>query len=244
VKSKPKILLKPGYREPRSAAEQRFWDCHIPDLRKWARKPRLTADEAAALAMDLDPECIEWMSDDKRTHERFLATKAWFLRNEDIFHGRIDLESLWILGSDNGEDSIPLNSRISLIIDLKQEGFLSIEQKLAALERQIKALKNDKVVLQAKIASMVTSAPKTKRMTDEKNYENTSSKLIVALMAELIGDEAKWKSQFAKIKMGARSVGVVSRATKSAHLLGWKIDDSTVLDRFRAALIDYSPDEI
>jgi hypothetical protein len=241
VKSKSKILLKPGYREPRSAAEQRFWDCHIPDLRKWARKPRLTADEAAALAMDLDPECIEWVSDDKRTHERFLATKAWFLRNEDIFHGRIDLESLWILGRDNGEDSIPLNSRISLIIDLKQEGFLSVEQKLAALERQIKALKNDKVVLQAKIASMVISGPKKKRVTDEKNYENTSSKLIVALMRELLG-EAESKIQFAKIKNGLRSVGVASRAVKAAHFLGWNIDNDTVLDRFRAALKAHPPE--
>jgi hypothetical protein len=243
LKRKSKNVQKPGYREPRSAAEQRYWDCYIPDLRKWARKSSLTIDEAAALAMDLDPRCIEWMSDEKRTHERFLATKAWFLRNKDIFLGRIDLERLWVLGRDNGEDNIPLNSRVSHMVDLKQVGFLNIEKKLAGLERQIEKLKKDKVALEGKLASMVPSSRKKTRATDELHYEKTSSKLIVALMAARIGNEAEWKRQFAKIKNGNRSVGVVSGVIKAVNLLGWKIDESSVLERFRVALRDYNPEE-
>jgi hypothetical protein len=205
-------------------------------------------DEAAALAMDLDPRCLEHISDEEQTHERFLATKAWFVRNNKIFPGRISLESLWIVGRDNGEDNIPLNSRISHIVDLKQAGVFTFDQKIVALERKIEKLKKDKDVLQAKLASMMASNPtgvissqKKKRATDELHYENTSSKLIVALMVKVIGEESVWKTQFARIKNRDRSVGIISGAVKAVHLLGWKIDTDTVLERFRAALKEYDP---
>jgi len=58
VAKQQKRTVAPGYRNPRTVAEQRFWDGYKPDYRAWAVRKNLSLDEVSALAMGLDPKCV------------------------------------------------------------------------------------------------------------------------------------------------------------------------------------------
>lgn len=245
AKRKSTAEQSPGYRELDAASEQRYWDCHRPNFREWVLKNRLTVDEASALVMGLDPSCLEDISGEHPTYERFLATKAWFTRNRETFpNEKITLEGIFVCGNDCGDDNLSMPYAIMEAVDLMQIGFLTIDKKVKRLERQIEKLKTENGALRDRLAKAITSTPKkAARNSDKTNSERTSSKIIVALMAECIGAETDYRKQFVKIKNGQRSVGIISRAASAVRELGWKIEEDSILSRFRQALTDWDPNE-
>jgi len=136
-----KTVQKPGYREPRTPAEKRYWELLKPDYREWFERDALTLDQAAALAMGLDPQCVDFvMADENSTmRARFLATKNWFSRNEKEFDGRpLHLETIWVKANDNGDDNLKLPHFIEEALDLYQAKCLDVDRKIEALNDLIK----------------------------------------------------------------------------------------------------------
>jgi hypothetical protein len=238
-RQKTSTKLVPGYRAPRTAEEQSFWDSYTPDFRAWSQKKRLTIDEAAALAMGFDPTGIESISFEKKQPlARFNTTRRWFKQHEKHFPGGIDLLGISVIGMDY---HLSLPPALSVAALYASEGFFDSDKHVARLERQVAKLKKQIEGLNAKVAAGLGHKPKKQRPSDVKNRETTSSRIIVALMATIIRDKDELKDQFVRIKTGGRS-RVVSKVKSALHELNWNVDEASILQRFRGALEEWEPD--
>jgi hypothetical protein len=239
VRKRIKADSKRGYRAPRTIKEQRMWDSWRPDYRAWSLKKKLSVDEAAALAMGLDPSIVEGMPHhDRQMQLRFSATREWLTRHkEDLLGAPIDLLGLSVIGG--AHYGLALPPELSQAALYASEGFYDQDKLVAGLERQNKRLKDKISELNAKLAAnadLKRNRPKASALT---NTEKTSSKIIVALMAYKL-DEAAWKIEFSRIKNHDRST-TVKKVVDAALLLGWRIDEGTVLARFKEALQVWDP---
>jgi hypothetical protein len=238
-----KRTVEPGYRLPRSTAERQFWDLHQPDYRAWATKRKLTLDQVAALAMGLDPESIEWIELQKdQTFSRFKSTKAWFRDVETRFNRFLpdDLLGISVFAMDY---HLRVPNGLTEAAALDADGLLDREKEVAKLKQKITkqeaTIARQNAVI-AKGAVRQGTETKVRRPSDITNAEKNSSKLIVALMAECIGDEKEWRKQFLQFKNGGNT-NLVTRALNAIELLGWRMDEETVAARFEKALSDWDP---
>jgi hypothetical protein len=135
---------------------------------------------------------------------------------------------------------LPLPFNLSQAAGWAGEGLLDSDRKVSRLERQVARLKEQNARLSAKIASSGGSKRKEARTSDLTNSEKNSSKIIVALTAAYLGNASK--GQFVKIKNGSRT-DVVTNVVNAVHSMGWKIDEGSVLNRFREALEHWDPSE-
>jgi hypothetical protein len=238
---KPADIQKPGYRKPSTPSEKRYWEALKPDFREWIEKETLTLDQAAALSMGLDPRCVDYILAERcgTAYNRFSATKSWFSRNEGRFRGRMNLETIYVLAGDNGDDNLDLPD-FDEVLDLFQAGRLDADRAIAQLKGLIQSLQTLKIDISEEIATAVINH-KTK--ADEAAGTRTSAtdaKIIVALVADKF-ETLELRAQFVRLKNGERT-RFAGEIIKSVIAIFGEIDEATILHRVRLALEDYEVD--
>lgn len=231
--------IKPGYREPKTASEQRFWDSYRPDFRKWVRKKRLTIDEMSALAMGLDPASVERIQDEEgQTYARFEATKAYFRDVEENWLGFLpdDLAGVCFCHYDQ---HLPVPHQLVETVSLNDRGFLDLQKKAEEAERKYAKSQKTITELKAWIADQVvkpSNKSKVRRPSDQKKLDQNTSKIILALAADIMDRKKAGmaEEQLAKLKNGG-STSFSSTISTALQLRGWGMDDQTIKDRIDPA---------
>jgi hypothetical protein len=243
----PKTVQKPGYREPRTPAEKRYWELLKPDYREWFEREVLTVDQAAALAMGLDPQCVDFVTADENStmRARFVATKNWFLRNEKEFDGRpLHLETIWVKANDNGDDNLKLPPFLVEALDLYQAKCLEVDRKIEALNDLIKSvevLKELKKTLINERREAVLDAKTKSGQSDGTRASATDAKIIVALALSHV--EARERHlQAVKFKNGERTALATKIVECVREIFGEAIDEATALTRVKRAMENYTID--
>jgi hypothetical protein len=232
--SETKSAIHLGYRLPRTAAEQKFWTMFSPDYRAWAFKT-LSIDEATALAMGLDPRCVNSLEfEEIETNERFRATRACIIEMKQ-YEGVLNLIELSLFGETYG---LRFDEPLKEVASFVAEGLFDRDEKVTQLKRENALLQQTIEQLNETVAILAVQKCVTPVLTGAKRAENKSAKIIVALLASLYPDEASRIADFIKIKNSQRS-GAVSIVKDRVELFGWTIDDATVLERLRAGLQDW-----
>jgi hypothetical protein len=241
VAKKKKIAVKPGYRLPRTAREQAFWDRYQPDYRAWAVKHDLTLDEASALAMGLDPKCVEHIPDESgQTPARFEATKAWFKNVEREFKQTPgSVLGIQVFAWDFG---LRVENELGTFAEYSSEGFLEQDKLISRLNRKISSQEKTIERLQRHIARKRSDSPKAKRVSDQTRSENTTSKLIIALLAEVMRRNGlKEDLQLLRLKNDGNN-NCVSQAMGTLIQMNWKMDESTLNRRLEEAIKVWNPE--
>jgi hypothetical protein len=242
-----KTVQKPGYRQPRTPAEKRYWELVKPDYREWFERDALTLDQAAALAMGLDPQCVDFvMADENSTmRARFLATKNWFSRNEKEFSGRpLHLETIWVKANDNGDDNLELPHFIEEALDLYQAKCLDVDRKIEALNdliTNVAVLKKLKKDLVDEKREAVLGAKTKSDQSAETRTSATDVKIIVALALSHVESRER-PSQFIKLKNGERTNLAAKIVDCVREIFGEVIDEATALTRVKLAMENYTVD--
>ena len=232
--TRKKASAKPGYREARTAAEQRFWDGYEPDYLAWALVENLDGTSVAALAMGLDPKCVDQIDDQEgETSARFEATKAWFRDLEiETGHTATDLLGISVLADDYGL-TVPYGlteAATFFAADLLGQDAVIKRQDLQIDDLQQLIAKQERKIAQLVMASELS---KKKRPSDVSNTEKANAKLILALLYAAM-PLAERKAQLTKLKNGDNTK-FVSFAVGAVNSMGWTIDDSTVSERVKVA---------
>jgi hypothetical protein len=124
------------------------------------------------------------------------------------------------------------------------EGLLDGERTVAKLEHKIsrqeeKIAKLQKVIVDLKLES--GNKPKVIRKSDESRAESATSKLIIALLAEVMRRNGlNCDLQLVKLKNGVNNK-CVSQALSAILETGWKMDESTVGRRLDEAIKVWTP---
>jgi hypothetical protein len=238
VAKKKKGAVKPGYRKPRTAREQAFWDGNRPDYRAWAVKKGLTLDEVSALAMGLDPSCVDRIRyETGQTPARFDATKTWFEDVETEFKQKpIDLLGVAVFAMDY---DLPVDSELSETARYSSEGFLDQDKLIERLERKIRSQqetieKSRRIITTREIKR--GESPKAERKSDRARIDKTTSKLIIALLAEVMRrNQLKVDLELIRLKNNGQSK-CVSQAMGTLIQMNWRMDEDTLLGRLKEAI--------
>ena len=239
--AKKKKAVQSGFRNPRTAAEQQFWDRNKPDYRAWALKKGLTDDEVCALAMGLDPKCVDEIpSETGQTPARFKATKAWFKKAEADF-GRTSMDVLGInvWAMDKG---LPVPCGLSDAAHNYSEGFLDQDKRIAKLGQKIRSQQKTIERLRCVIARTAVKSGvslKVTRRSDQTRSDKTTSKLIIALLAEVMRrNNLNVSLELTRLKNGANNK-CVSQALSTLPAMEWAMDEDTVKPRLAAAINEW-----
>jgi hypothetical protein len=238
VGKKNKRQAEPGYRKPRTAGEQQFWDRNRPDYRAWAVKKKLTLDEVSALAMGLDPKCVGEIPYERgQTPARFEATKAWFKDVEAEFRQEPrDLLGINVFAMDF---HLRVDPKLSETAQYSSEGFLDQDKVVARLKGRIRSLQKVDEIRCRAIAHLVSErsgSPKKTRTSAISNAEKTNLKLFLALALAHLPDEAR-RQQLQRLRNGLSVTPLVETivmVVKGARL-NWSISDDTVSSRLKEA---------
>ena len=230
-------IEKPGYREPITEAEQKYWSEMKPNYHQWVRKDSLTVDEATTLSMGLDPRSMESISGQETLiYHRFLLTKEWFSRNNDWIGERRNLADIAVLGIDIVNDSIKLSQEFFDAVDWDQDQDQDSDAlaKIARLERQNARLEKLNGVLKERLVKkVINEKPDGKNgKIDQKRSaatkeQATAAKMIVALVASRF-ESSEREEQFAKLRAG-QNTHIASKIVKVVKsMLRLPIDADTV----------------
>jgi len=128
--------------------------------------------------------------------------------------------------------SVP--SELTQTATYSAEGFLDRDKPVAKLLRKISNQEKKIAKLNKAIADLNLERgdkPKAIRKSDRTRVENTTSKLIIALLAEVLrAKQGNVDQQLTKLKNGANN-NCVSRVIRAIDEMGWKMDESTVAKR-------------